>query len=66
MRCDVIASALIKAAKEIKIQVPLVIRLEGTNSKEGMKRLEESSLDLIVAEDLDTAARKAVEVSKNK
>ena len=64
MRCDVIASALIKAAEEIKIQVPLVIRLEGTKSKEGMKKLKESALDLIVAEDLDSAAQKVVEVSK--
>lgn len=64
MRCDVIASALLKAAEDIKIQVPLVIRLEGTKSKEGMKKLKESSLDLIVAEDLDSAAKKAVEVSK--
>ena len=66
MRCDVIASALIKAAQEIKIQVPLVIRLEGTKSKEGMEKLKKSSLDLIVASDLDEAAKKAVEVSKNK
>lgn len=64
MRCDVIASALIKAAKEIKIQVPLVVRLEGTNSKEGMEKLEKSSLNLIVAGDLDSAAKKAVEVSR--
>ena len=64
MRCDVIASALIKAAEEVKIQVPLVIRLEGTKSKEGMKKLKESALDLIVVEDLDSAAQKVVEVSK--
>lgn len=66
MRCDVIASALIKAAEEMKIQVPLVIRLEGTKSKEGMNKLKESSLDVIVAEDLDSAARKVVEVSKQR
>ena len=66
MRCDVIASALIKAAQEIKIQVPVVVRLEGTKSKEGMEKLKNSNLDLIVAEDLDTAAKKVVEVSKNK
>lgn len=64
MRCDVIASALIKAAKEIKFQVPLVVRLEGTNSKDGMEKLEKSSLNLIVAADLDSAAKKVVEVSK--
>ena len=64
MRCDVIASALIKAAQEIQIQIPLVVRLEGTKSKEGMKKLEQSSLNLITAGDLGTAAKKAVELSK--
>lgn len=66
MRCDVIASALIKAAQEIKIQIPIVVRLEGTKAKEGMEELEKSSLDLVTAEDLDTAAKKAVELSKGK
>ena len=65
MRCDVIASALIKSAEDIKIQVPLVVRLEGTNSKQGMEKLEQSSLDWFTAGDLDTAAKKAVELSKN-
>ena len=64
MRCDVIASALIKAAQEVKIDIPLVVRLEGTNSKEGMKKLEQSSLDLVTAGDLATAAKKAVELAK--
>ena len=63
MRCDVIASALIKSAEEIKIQIPLVVRLEGTKSKEGMKLLERSSLDLVTADDLSEAAKKAVELS---
>ena len=65
MRCDVIASALIKSAEDIKIHVPLVVRLEGTNSKQGMKKLEQSSLDWFTASDLATAANKAVELSKN-
>ena len=64
MRCDVIASALIKSAQEIKIQIPLVIRLEGTKSKEGMKKLEQSSLNLITANNLAEAAKKALEFSK--
>ena len=64
MRCDVIATALIKAVKEIEVKIPMVVRLEGTNFKEGMEKLKESSLDLIVAEDLDSAAKKIVEVSK--
>lgn len=64
MRCDVIASALIKAAQEINISAPLVIRLEGTRSKEGMEKLRRSSLDLTVAEDLEAAAKKAVQLAK--
>lgn len=66
MRCDVIASALIRAAQEIKIQIPLVVRLEGTKSKEGMQKLEQSSLDLITAGDLAEAAQKAVELSRGR
>ena len=66
MKCDVIASALIKSAKEIKIQIPLVVRLEGTNFKKGMEKLKQSSLNLITANDLDTAAKKAVQLSKNR
>ncbi len=65
MRCDVIASALIKSAQAVKIKVPLVVRLEGTRSKEGMERLERSSLDLVTASDLATAAKKAVQLAKN-
>ena len=64
MRCDVIAEALIKAVKDIGVKVPMVVRLEGTNFKEGMEKLKKFSLDLIVAEDLDSAAKKVVEVSK--
>lgn len=64
MRCDVIASALIKAAQEVKINIPLVVRLKGTNFKEGMKKLEQSSLDLVTASDLATAAKEAVELAK--
>ena len=66
MRCDVIAEALIKSAQEIKITVPLVVRLEGTKSKEAMKMLENSSLDLVTAPDLDSAAEKAVHLSRAK
>ena len=64
MRCDVIATALIKASQEMKIKVPIVVRLEGTNSKIAMEKLKSSSLDFITATDLDTAAQKAVELSK--
>ncbi len=64
MRCDVIASGLIKAVKEVGLKVPVVIRLEGTKSKEGLKLLEAAKLDLITAKSLDEAAEKVVEISK--
>ena len=64
MKCDVIAEALIKANQEIKIEVPIVVRLEGTRSKEGMDMLKKSGLDFITADDLDSAAQKAVECAK--
>ncbi|MCZ0932195.1 MAG: ADP-forming succinate--CoA ligase subunit beta [Oligoflexia bacterium] len=64
MRCDVIATALIKASQEIKTKIPIVVRLEGTNSKIAMEKLKASSLDFWTAKDLDTAAQKAVALSK--
>lgn len=64
MRCDIVALALIKAVKQVGLSVPVVVRLEGTKSKEGLKILQESGLDLIPAKDLDEAAKKVVEVSK--
>ena len=64
MRCDVIAEALIKASQEMQIKIPIVVRLEGTNSQIAMEKLKASSLDFFTAEDLDKAAQKAVELSK--
>ena len=64
MRCDVLAQGVVDAAKEIKINVPLVVRLAGTNFKEGKKILDNSSLKLISAEDLDDAAKKIVDAIK--
>jgi len=61
MRCDVLAQGVVDAAKEIKINVPLVVRLAGTNFIEGKKILDSSGLKLISAENLDDAARKIVE-----
>ena len=52
------------AAKEMKINVPLVVRLAGTNFKEGKEILDNSGLELISAENLDDAAKKIVEVIK--
>ncbi|ODT66335.1 MAG: succinate--CoA ligase subunit beta [Pelagibacterium sp. SCN 63-23] len=60
MRCDVIAEGVIAAVKEVGLQVPLVVRLEGTNVKEGKAILDNSGLDVISADDLDDAAQKIV------
>jgi len=60
MRCDVIAEGVIAAVKEVGLQVPLVVRLEGTNVKEGKAILSASGLNVIPADDLDDAAQKIV------
>ena len=60
MRCDVLAQGIVEAAKETKINIPLVVRLAGTNSKEGKKILDESRLKIISASDLGDAAKKIV------
>ena len=64
MRCDILAQGVVDAAKEISISVPLVVRLAGTNFKEGKEILDNSGLKLISAEDLDDAAKKIVEAIK--
>ena len=64
MRCDVLAQGVVEAAKEIKIQVPLVVRLAGTNFEEGKKILDESNLKIISAADLSDAAKKIVKAIK--
>jgi len=64
MRCDVLAQGVVDAAKEIDINVPLVVRLAGTNFKEGKKILDNSGLKLISAENLDDAAKKIVKAIK--
>ena len=61
MRCDIIAEGIVAAAKELSISVPLVVRLEGTNVKEGKKILDNSDIDIISAIDLDDAAKKIVQ-----
>ena len=60
MRCDIIAEGIIAAAKEVSLNVPLVVRLEGTNVDMGKNMLEQSGLPIISAEDLDDAANKIV------
>ena len=64
MRCDVLAQGVVDAAKEINIKVPLVVRLAGTNFREGKEILDNSGLKLISAENLDDAAKKIVEAIK--
>ena len=60
MRCDFIAEGIIEAAKEIDMEVPLIVRLAGTNVELGKKMLSESGLDLIAADDMDDGARKSI------
>ncbi len=64
MRCDVLAQGVVEAAKDINIDVPLVVRLAGTNFKEGKSILDNSGLKLISAQNLDDAAKKIIEVIK--
>ena len=62
MRCDIIAEGIVAAAKDLEISVPLVVRLEGTNVDEGKKILDNSSIEIISANDLDDAAKKIVKL----
>lgn len=64
MKCDVIASGIVNAAKQVDLKVPVIVRLEGTNVDQGKRILKESGMALITAEDLDDAAQKAVKAYK--
>ena len=64
MRCDILAQGVVDAAKEINLSVPLVVRLAGTNFKEGKQILEKSNLEILSASDLNDAAKKIVEAIK--
>ena len=66
MKCDIIAQGIINAAKALKLSVPLVVRLEGTNVEKGKQLLKESGLALIAADDLADAAQKAVKAARGK
>jgi len=66
MRCDIIAEGVIAAVREVGLKVPLVVRLEGTNVKEGKAILNSSGLDVISADDLDDAAQKVVAAVKGR
>ena len=60
VRCDEIAQGIIAAVREVGVEVPVVVRLEGTNVDKGKRLLEESGLALIAADDLNDAAHKVV------
>jgi succinyl-CoA synthetase beta subunit len=66
MKCDVIAQGIINAAKTLKLSVPLIVRLEGTNVERGRELLKGSGLALIAADDLGDAAQKAVNAAGSK
>ena len=64
MRCDIIAEGIIAAVKEVGLQVPLVVRLEGTNVELGKEIISKSGLNVIAADDLSDAAQKIVKAVK--
>jgi succinyl-CoA synthetase beta subunit len=63
MKCDIIANGIVAAAKEVSLSVPLVVRLEGTNVKEGKEILAGSGLPIVSADNLADAAKKVVEAT---
>ena len=64
MRCDIIAEGVIAAVKEVGLQVPLVVRLEGTNVEQGKEIIANSGLNVIAADDLKDGAQKIVKAVK--
>ncbi len=64
MRCDVIAEGVVEAVKRVGLQVPLVVRLEGTNVEIGKQIIRDSGLDVIAADDMKDGAQKIVELAK--
>jgi succinyl-CoA synthetase beta subunit len=64
MQCDVIAQGIVSACKELTLTIPLIVRLAGTNVEAGKKILKDSGLNIIPADDLDDAAKKAVKAIK--
>jgi succinyl-CoA synthetase beta subunit len=59
MKCDVIAEGVVTAARQVDLNVPLIVRLEGTNVEKGRAILQQSGLPITTADDLDDAAKKA-------
>ena len=60
MKCDVIASGIVNAARQVGVNVPLIVRLEGTNVERGKEIIKSSGIDITTADDLNDAATKAV------
>jgi succinyl-CoA synthetase beta subunit len=60
MQCDVLAQGVVEAAREVKLNVPLVVRMEGTNVDKGKAILKESGIAVIAASDMADAARRVV------
>jgi succinyl-CoA synthetase beta subunit len=63
LRCDVLAQGVIAAVKELGVQVPIVIRMEGTNVEEGKRLLEESRMNFTTADSMDEAAQRVVQLA---
>jgi succinyl-CoA synthetase beta subunit len=64
MRCDIIATGVVEAARQVKLAVPLVVRMKGTNEDIGRKILVESGLPIISAENMGEAAQRIVTASR--
>ncbi len=66
MRCDVIAAGVLSAAKELQMEKPIVIRLQGTNVEKARELIQASDVKMTVIDDLDKAAQTAVEIAKTR
>jgi succinyl-CoA synthetase beta subunit len=65
LRCDVFAQGVLRAVTTVNVQVPIVVRMEGTNVEEGQRLLAESGLNFLLAHDLEDAAQKVVQALRN-
>ena len=66
MRCDIVAQGVVEAAKSMQLEIPIVVRLEGTNLEQGQKILKASGLSLTVASGMQDAAEKVVRLASNR
>ena len=64
VRCDLIANGILQAIEKVGLSLPIVVRLEGTNAKEGLEILNESQFEIITEADLTKAAQQVVEMAK--